>query len=268
MVEEVDLSYGRTFSRGFPHDFFTWLRREAPVWWHEPTEHTPGGEGFWVVSRYDDVVRIFREATTFSSELGGTQIYDGKGQGYQLNQTDDPKHRRLRGLVNTGFTPRMIGRLEDDLRARARAILDAVPDGEEFDFVPAVARELPLQAICTVLGVPLDDRAELGEVVDLAIGSETGAVMGIDELRRLGSLRRRAGRGEAQPSRRRHPVGHRPRPARRRHPPARQPGAPGLLQPALPGGVRDDPERRSPAGSSRSSRTPTSRSGSGTTRAS
>ena len=187
MVGEVDLSYGRTFSRGFPHDFFTWLRREAPVWWHEPTGHTPGGEGFWVVSRYDDVVRVFREATTFSYELGGTQIYDGKGQGYQLNQTDDPNHRRLRGLVNTGFTPRMIGRLEDDLRRRARAILDAVPDGEEFDFVPAVARELPLQAICTVLGVPLDDRAELGEVVDLAIGSETGAVMGTEELRRLGT---------------------------------------------------------------------------------
>ena len=184
-MQAVDLSYGRSFAHGFPHDFFVWLRRNEPVWWHEPTEHTPGDEGFWVVSRYADVVRIFKDAATFSSELGGTQIFDGKGRGYQLNQTDDPKHRRLRSLVNAGFTPRMIGLLEDDLRRRARAILDAVPAGDAFDFVPAVARELPLQAICSVLGVPLEDRAELGEVVDLAVGSETGAVMGTEELKRL-----------------------------------------------------------------------------------
>ena len=95
---------------GFPHDFFTWLRRNEPVWWHEPTQFTPNGVGFWVVSRYDDVVAVFKDPETYSSELGGTQIYDGKGMGYQLNQTDDPKHRRLRALVNKGFTPRMIGR--------------------------------------------------------------------------------------------------------------------------------------------------------------
>ena len=95
-MESVDLSYGRSFANGFPHEFFSHLRREAPVWWHAPTEHTPGGEGFWVVSRYADVVNVFKDAETFSSELGGTQIFDGRGAGYQLNQTDDPKHRRLR----------------------------------------------------------------------------------------------------------------------------------------------------------------------------
>jgi cytochrome P450 len=185
VVDQIDLSYGRTFARGFPHDFFTWLRRNEPVWWHAPTEHTPGGEGFWVVSRHADVVGMFKDQATFSSELGGTQIFDGKGQGYQLNQTDDPKHRRLRGLVNTGFTPRMIGRLQDDLRRRAREIVDGIPPGEPFDFVSAAARELPLQAICSVLGVPQDDREALGEIVDLAVGAETGEVMGSEHLKRL-----------------------------------------------------------------------------------
>ena len=104
--------------KAFRTNFFSHLRRESPVWWHAPTEHTPGGEGFWVVSRYNDVVHVFKDAETFSSELGGTQIFDGRGAGYQLNQTDDPKHRRLRDLVNTGFLPRMIGRLEDQLRER------------------------------------------------------------------------------------------------------------------------------------------------------
>ena len=184
-MDTVDLSNSRSFAQGFPHDFFTWLRRNEPVWWHEPTEYTPNGVGFWVVSRYDDVTAVFKDAETYSSELGGTQIFDGKGMGYQLNQTDDPKHRRLRALVNKGFTPRNIGRMEDDLRERTRRILDAVPTGETFDFVPTVARELPLQAICSIIGVPQADRDELIEIVDLAIGAGDGTVMSPQYLKRL-----------------------------------------------------------------------------------
>ena len=184
-MELVDLSTSRSFAQGFPHDFFTWLRREEPVWWHEPTADTPNGVGFWVVSRYDDVVTVFKDAETYSSELGGTQIFDGKGMGYQLNQTDDPKHRRLRALVNKGFTPRMIGRLEEELRKRARSILDNVPIGEVFNFTPMVARELPVQMICSVLGVPQEDRTELIEIVDLAVGAGDGTVMSPEYLKRL-----------------------------------------------------------------------------------
>ena len=186
-MESVDLSYGRSFANGFPHEFFSHLRREAPVWWHAPTEYTPGGEGFWVVSRYNDVVDVFKDAETFSSELGGTQIFDGRGAGYQLNQTDDPKHRRLRDLVNTGFLPRMIGRLEAQLRERTRHILDGISPEEPFDFVPTVARELPLQAICIILGIPQEDREELGHIVDLAIGAGTGEALALEHIKRLGA---------------------------------------------------------------------------------
>ena len=186
-MKSVDLSYGRSFANGFPHEFFCHLRREAPVWWHAPTERTPGGEGFWVVSRYADVVNVFKDAETFSSELGGTQIFDGRGAGYQLNQTDDPKHRRLRDLVNTGFLPRMIGRLEDQLRERTRYILDGIPPEEPFDFVPTVARELPLQAICIILGIPQEDREELGHIVDLAISAGTGEALALEHIKRLGA---------------------------------------------------------------------------------
>ena len=184
-MELVDLSNSRSFANGFPHDFFTWLRRNEPVWWHEPTRYTPNDVGFWVVSRYEDVVAVFKDPETYSSELSGYQIYDGRGMGYQLNQTDDPKHRRLRALVNKGFTPRMIGRLEEELRRRTKSILDAVPAAETFNFVPAVARELPLQAICSVLGVPQEDRAAIIEIVDLAVGAGDGTVMSPQYLKQL-----------------------------------------------------------------------------------
>jgi cytochrome P450 len=55
-IAAVDLSDDASFRDGFPHGFFTWLRRNDPIHWHEPTAVTPDGEGFWVVSRYDDIM--------------------------------------------------------------------------------------------------------------------------------------------------------------------------------------------------------------------
>lgn len=183
----VDLSWGRSFMDGFPHEFFAWLRQEHPVWWHEPTEHTPDGIGFWVVSRYAEAAAVMKDPATFSSGVAGTAIGDSPGAGLSLNQTDDPQHRRLRSLVSKGFTPRTIGRLEGDLRARTRQILDGVPVGEPFDFVALVSQELPLQAICMVLGVPQDDRAKLARIVNDAIEAETGEVLGADYVKVLGA---------------------------------------------------------------------------------
>lgn len=183
----VDLSAGRSFEHGFPHEWFSWLRREHPVWWHAPTEHTPGGVGFWVLSRYHDAVAVMLDPETFSSGAGGTAIDDSRGAGVGLNQSDDPQHWRLRSLVNRGFTPRAIGRLEDDLRGRAREIVAGLPAGEPFDLVAAVAQELPLQAICSILGVPQDDRGELAAIVNRGIEADTGQVLGADALEALGA---------------------------------------------------------------------------------
>ena len=64
---DVDLTDLAFFAQGFPDEAFTTLRREAPVWWHEPTAHTPDGIGFWVVSRHADAQAIGSDAETFSS---------------------------------------------------------------------------------------------------------------------------------------------------------------------------------------------------------
>jgi cytochrome P450 len=180
----VDLSDGHSFKEGFPHEFFSWLRREMPIYWHEPTERTPEGEGLWVVSRHAQTMAVLCDPETYSSHtggdrpFGGTAIKDEPGSGRVLNMMDDPRHRRVRGLVNQGFTPRMIGRLEPELRESTREILDEVADEEEFDFVSRVARELPLRAICMVLGVPQSDRSMLGEWVDRAIETDASAILG------------------------------------------------------------------------------------------
>jgi len=175
-----DLTDLDLYRSGFPHDVFTWLRAHAPLHWHEPTAHTPQGEGFWVVSRHADTLAIQLDPKRFSSvgggarERGGTTIADMVGAGLMLNMMDDPRHRRIRGLVNKGFTPNRIGGLEPELRRRARAILDAVPASGECDFVVDVARDLPLQAICLLLGVPQADRAMLCEWMDRGLEAESG----------------------------------------------------------------------------------------------
>ena len=185
-VDAIDLSSGRSFTSGFPHDFFARLRRDHPVWWHEPTANTPDGIGFWVVSRHADAVAVMRDPATFSSGVGGTAIVNTPSANVTLNQSDDPQHHRLRSLVNRGFTPTTIGRLEEDLRRRAEDIVDAVPIGEPFDFVAVVAQELPLQAICSILGVSQTDRAALARIVNAGLEAETGEVLGSEHVRELG----------------------------------------------------------------------------------
>ena len=168
MLDDVDLTDLDRFAAGFPHDVFARLRREAPVWFHPPTRHTPGGEGFWVLSRHADVAAAATDAATFSSATGprdggGTLLEDlpRAFAGVLLNMMDDPRHRRIRRLVTPAVGPRALAGMEDELRARAVAIVDAAAARGACDFPLDVAAELPLQAIARLLGVPQADRHRL-----------------------------------------------------------------------------------------------------------
>ena len=188
MSGTVDLSHGATFTHGFPHEFFRKLRDEQPIYWHEPTQYSPGGEGFWVVSRYEDCVRVMRDPATFSSDKvpprkgGGTSLFDEPYAGLAMNTADDPQHKRLRGLVSQGFTPRAIADMEVDLRRRAKLILDKIPNPEKCEFISEVARELPLQAICTILGVPEEDRVQLSDWIDHGLMVQSEGVISREYL--------------------------------------------------------------------------------------
>jgi len=179
-LADVDLTDLDNFAHGFPHDLFVLHRRESPVWWHEPTSHTPDGEGFWSVATYAETLMVQRDPATYSSERGGgrerggTLLQDLDVAGIVLNMMDDPRHARIRRLVSTGLTPRMVTQMEDELRRRTRALLDRIDDGEEVDFLVDVAAELPMQMICILLGVPEADRHELWEAVDAGFDMREG----------------------------------------------------------------------------------------------
>ena len=69
----VNLADPSTYAVGPPHAFFDWLRAEAPVWWHESDEYPPG---FWVCTKYRDVIDIERNTAVFSSARGGALLVE------------------------------------------------------------------------------------------------------------------------------------------------------------------------------------------------
>ena len=186
-LAEINLLDRDRFTQGIPHEWFTYLRREAPVWRHPE----PDGPGFWVVTKHEDVVAVGRAGKTFSSDVkrGGVvgleeateeealgpqammQTILGDDVGMML-MMDAPQHTRYRMLVNKGFTPRMINQLMDDIRQLTSDILDEIIERGEADFVVDVAAELTLQIIAQMLGVPVEDRHKLFDWSNRMIGSE------------------------------------------------------------------------------------------------
>ena len=169
-LDHVDLTDLDLFAGGFPHEVFTQLRHEAPVWWHPPTDRAPGGEGFWVISRHAELMAVLHDPGRFSSdpgpgrEGGGTTLDDLPPDlvtGVMLNMSDPPTHTRQRGLVNKVFTPRAVDLLEPWLRERAAQVVDAAVEAGDCDLLVDVAAELPLQTIAEIMGVPQEDRHQL-----------------------------------------------------------------------------------------------------------
>jgi cholest-4-en-3-one 26-monooxygenase len=172
-LEHVDVSSPDTFVPAVPHEMFETMRREDPVHWNEEAD----GRGFWSITTYDDLHTCSRDHANFSSERGGITLNeipeaDMVQQRLMMLMMDPPKHTKLRLLVNKGFTPRMIGRLEEHIRDLARGIVDAVVARGECDFVVDVAAELPLQVIAEMMGVPQEDRHKVFEWSNRMIGSE------------------------------------------------------------------------------------------------
>ncbi|MFS4091707.1 cytochrome P450 [Streptomyces sp. AF1A] len=163
----------RRYAAGVPYDDYRVLRDHHPVAWQEEPEVLgwPAGPGFWAVTRHADVVRVLKDATTYSSYLGATQIRDPDPEDLpfirrmMLNQ-DPPQHGRLRRLVSRAFTPGRVDRFAALARKRARTLLAKALDQARagdgtVDLVTAVTDEYALLNLADLLGVPERDRGLL-----------------------------------------------------------------------------------------------------------
>jgi cholest-4-en-3-one 26-monooxygenase len=170
---DIDLTDSKHFVDGVPHDWFSFLRHNAPVWWHEEAD----GPGFWAVTSYNECVAVNRDYEHFSSADKATFIWEldeenlAQLQLLMLNM-DPPLHTRYRRLVNKGFTPRMINQLHDRIHVATDRIIDNVIETGTAEFVTDIAAELPLVVIAELLGVPNEDRHKMFDWSNRMIGNQ------------------------------------------------------------------------------------------------
>jgi cytochrome P450 len=162
-----------TYLDGVPHDEFARRRREAPVAWvvekplvrrHGERAVTVRGSGYWAVTRHAAIVTASRRRDVFSSSERGPFLPDPKSP-QDLAQTrrllssmEPPDHTRIRGTVAAAFKPKMIALLRESILRQARGLVDGLRERGEFDVVRDLAAELPLLAIASFIGMPIEDR--------------------------------------------------------------------------------------------------------------
>ena len=124
----------------------------------------------WILTRYDDVLRVLRDHETFSSDVrnAGGQLAAALaeqraesplGETRSLLASDPPEHTFLRAIVNRAFTPRSVEALRPRMEAIAQSLLDEQPERGEWDLVAGLAQPLPVIVIAELLGIPPEDRA-------------------------------------------------------------------------------------------------------------
>ncbi|HVV76518.1 MAG TPA: cytochrome P450 [Mycobacteriales bacterium] len=149
---------------------FARLRAEAPLAYFEEPElpFFPQGPGYYAVTRHADVEHISATPELFCSGQGATSIVDLPMEMQEfygsMISMDNPRHAKIRRIVSSAFTPKMLEAVIDDVETVSRRILAdarkvAEANNGEFDLVHEVAALLPLRIICRMMGIPETEEA-------------------------------------------------------------------------------------------------------------
>jgi cholest-4-en-3-one 26-monooxygenase len=208
-LDDIDLSNPDSFVAGWPHEAFALLRREAPIYWHPGRN---GSSGFWVVSKYRDVMAVQLDSRTYSSARGGTILREFKSDELEANRAimlnmDAPRHTRFRRLVNMGFSPKVVNRMAAHIREVAAKIVDAIAARGTCDFVTDIAAEMPLQVIVEMMGVPIEDRHQVFKWSNLMIGFDDPEYGTTEQVSRAASMEMFMYANQLAEERRRNPRG-------------------------------------------------------------
>jgi cytochrome P450 len=156
-VPAVDLTDLDMWARGVPREEFARLRREAPVAW---SDEPAGGPGFWSVVRYDDIVTASKDTRTFSSSRGVSfeePTDEDMAARRTIIDTDPPAHTKLRKILSGRFTQRAVAVYQHFVETLTEQVLDTGLATEPFDFIDAVAKEVPIRVLARIMGLPADE---------------------------------------------------------------------------------------------------------------
>jgi cytochrome P450 len=160
---------------GPPHDLFRLLRAACPVHWTSRISEYPNEDGFWSVTRADDIHTVSRGWKTYSSELGGVTAVT---EGFPLELLramfigmDPPKHDRLKMLFQAGFTPKRIAAHEPAIRKIVVDVLERLEGRETCDLVADVAQPVVSRVIGSFMGIPEEDDLVWAALMNSALGA-------------------------------------------------------------------------------------------------
>ena len=141
---------------GVPYVEFARLRSQTPVVWSDE----PSGPGFWSVLRYEDIVTASRDVRTFSSSRG-ISFEDPTDEDMAARRTiidtDPPDHTKLRKILSGSFTQRAVAVYQHFVEVLTEEVLDAGLTSGPFDFVDAVAKDVPIRVLARIMGLPAGD---------------------------------------------------------------------------------------------------------------
>ena len=132
---------------------------------HDPVHRMPDGSYF--LTRYDDLVEVYRDAATWSSDkkvdfkpnFGDSLLYEHHTTSLVFN--DPPVHTRVRKLLAPTFSPRSLKALQPRIEALVDRLLDAAAARGSIDMIDDFAAAIPVQLIGDLLGIPDDEREPL-----------------------------------------------------------------------------------------------------------
>jgi cytochrome P450 len=164
-LDEIDLAHPAIWQANEFLPFLARLRRDDPV--HYCAQSSVGA--YWSVMRYQDIMTMEAAPQLFSSEptIG---IVDVLPQ-FTLPMfiaMDPPKHDEQRKTVQGVVAPNNLKNLEGLIRQRVITILDGLPQGETFNWVDRVSRELTTQMLATLFDFPFEERNKLTYWSDIA----------------------------------------------------------------------------------------------------
>ena len=165
--------------RGYPHDEWTLLRREAPIYRYE----RPNVQPFWAITKHADVIEVSRQPELFNALPAERRLLfifkEEPDQERpeepllrQLLNMNPPEHGGYRAVVNRRFTPRAIEQLRQQIEEVTAEVLDSAADATEGDFVTTIAAKLPLAVIAEMFGIPRTDWALMFRLSNELIGPE------------------------------------------------------------------------------------------------
>jgi cytochrome P450 len=159
---------------GPPHELFAQMRSECPVHRTERITEFPEADGYWSVTRADDVQTVSHDWRTYSSELGGVtgvSVLPLELTRAMFIGMDPPKHDRIKKLFQAGFTPKRIAEHEEAIRAIVVEVLERLEGRDTCDLVTDVAQPAVSRVIGSFMGIPQEDDAVWANLMNSTLGA-------------------------------------------------------------------------------------------------